>query len=491
MDIRFKGASLQYYERTLNTAVSQEDTAEMIVPDALPDAAEIIMTDGHSLIRGKDLHRSGVSVSGLSELNVLYRAEDGSLGRLPVDIPFETEISFNIADDAAKIVASVRLISGEGRILNSRKLLLRAEVCVTLSVWTPMTLHWAEEASPEGCCVELKIEESSLCPVCSVEEKTFTCEDTLPLPAGKPLPEGLLYTRAALYQEEAERAGKKLVVRGTALVNVLYLTQSGEAASAEFRLPWSAFLELPEETRELSWELVTTLTGCSGELTEDGGFGITVGGVAQAVIRCKTEIRRIADAYGTDCSFNPTYASSELEEEAVCEVKTETVSLRMDGMKKPRSLICIAVDCGKPRQERETLRLPLSAKALCLTADGGLEQLGGRGEVLCPCIGSIPEVSCGEVFAAVTGGGAELRIPVSFRMTGVRRKKLSFLTGGEVSERSGAERGPNLLLLRTSEGDSVWSLGKKKGIPCAAIRSYNQLQEEEEPKPGTLLLLAR
>ena len=45
MDIRFKGASLQYYERILNTAVSQEDTAEMIIPDALPDVAELLMTD--------------------------------------------------------------------------------------------------------------------------------------------------------------------------------------------------------------------------------------------------------------------------------------------------------------------------------------------------------------------------------------------------------------------------------------------------------------
>ena len=151
MDIRFKGASLQYYECILNTAVSQEDTAEMIVPDALPDVAEIIMTDGVSLIRGKDVRRSGISVSGISELTVLYLAEDGRLCRMPVEIPFENEISFNVPDDAARIVATVRLISCEARILNSRKLLLRAEVCITVSVWTPKELRWASEALAEGC----------------------------------------------------------------------------------------------------------------------------------------------------------------------------------------------------------------------------------------------------------------------------------------------------------------------------------------------------
>ena len=490
MDIRFKGASLQYYERTLHTAVSQEDTAETIVPDALPDAAELLMTDGHSLIRGKDVRRSGVSVSGLSELTVLYRGEDGSLGRLPVDVPFETEISFNVADDAAKIVASVRLVGGEARILNSRKLLLRAEVCVTVSVWTPTVLRWASEAGPEGCRVEVKTERSVLHPVCAVEEKTFTAEETQSLPAGKPRAEALLYTRAALQQEEAEQVGRKLVVRGTAAVSALYRTAGEGIAAAEFRLPWSAFLELPEGEEKLSWELVTALTGCSGELTADGSFGLTVGGVAQAAIRGEREICAVADAYGTDCLLIPQCETAEMDGEAADETKTETVSFRLEARGKPRSIVFLAADCGRPRQEKEELRLPVSAKALCVMEDGSLGLLTGRGEVLCPGSG-VPEIVCGEAYAAVSAGGVELRLPVSFRLTKCLRRRLGFLTGGEVSAREGSAGGPNAVLLRAAEGDSVWSLGKKKGVSCAAIRSYNQLGEGEEPEPGTLLLLAR
>ena len=490
MDIRFKGASMQYYERTLHTAVSQEDTAEMIVPDALPDVSDLLLTDGHSLIRGKDVHRSGISVSGLSELNVLYRAEDGGLGRLPVDIPFETEISFNVPDDAARIVASVRLISAEGRILNSRKLLLRAEVCVTVSLWMPATLRWATEASAEGCSVEVKTERSILQPVCAVEEKTFTAEDTQALPAGRPRAEALLYTRGALLLEEAEQVGGKLVARGTAAVSAVYRTSVDEAAMAEFRLPWSAFLDLPEGGEKLSWEAVTALTGCAGELTEEGSFAFTVGGVVQAAIRCEREICAVADAYGVDCVFTPRCEAAEMDGEAVSEVKTETVSFRMEELRKARSLVCLTVDCGRPRQEKENLRLPVNAKALCVMEDGSLGLLCGKGEALCQASG-VPEIECGEAYAAVSGGGVEVRLPVSFRLTKCRRLRLSFLTEGEAAPRPEGACGPNVVLLRASEGDSVWSLGTKKGVSCAAIRSYNQLGEGEEPTPGTLLLLAR
>ncbi len=490
MDIRFKGASLQYYERILNTAVSQEDTAEMIVPDALPDVAELLLTDGCSMIRGKDVHRSGVSISGLSELTVLYRAEDGSLGRMPAEIPFETEIGFNVADDASRIAASVRLVSGEARILNSRKLLLRAEVCVTVSVWMPKELRWVSEAAAEDCHVDKKTERCRISSVIALEEKTFTAEDVLSIPAGKNPAEKLLYARASLRQEDAEQVGRKLVVRGSASVTAVYQSTAGDVTSAELRLPWSAFLELPEGESELGWELVTAMTGCSAELT-DGGFGLTVGGVIQAVIRSEKEICWIADAYGTNCVFTPAFETAEVDTETVCQTETETAVIRLDSIRKPRSIAFITADCGKPRQEKDTVRLPVSVKALCVMEDGKMELLTGKGEAGLAGNGSVPEIICGEVFAALSAGGAEARVPVSFRRTVVRRRQLSFLTDAEVSPEKEKPDCPNVILLRASEGDSVWALGKKKGISCDAIRSYNQLSEGEEPQPGMLLLLAR
>jgi hypothetical protein len=232
------------------------------------------------------------------------------------------------------------------------------------------------------------------------------------------------------------------------------------------------------------------LTGCSAELT-DGGFGLTVGGVVQAAIRSEKEICWIADAYGTDCVFTPSFETAEVDAEAVGHTDTETAAIRLDSLRKPRSLAFLIADCGKPRQEKDTVRLPVSVKALCVMEDGKMELLTGKGEAGLAGNGSVPEIICGEVFAALSAGGAEARVPVSFRRTVVRRRQLSFLTDAEVSPEKEKPDCPNVILLRASEGDSVWTLGKKKGISCEAIRSYNQLSEGEEPQPGMLLLLAR
>ncbi len=141
--------------------------------------------------------------------------------------------------------------------------------------------------------------------------------------------------------------------------------------------------------------------------------------------------------------------------------------------------------------DQETVRVSVAAKALCRMEDGGMELLTGRGEAVFPGTGCVPEVACGELYASLTASGAEVRVPVRISRERSRAERVTYLTGGAAEE--GEEGGPEpaVTLLRAEAGDTVWSLGKRKRVPCAAIRAYNHLEEGEEPAPGTLLLLAK
>ena len=489
MEIKCKIGRLPVFERVLNTAVTREDTVELSLPDAMSDASELLLTDGQSLIRGKDVRGGSVTVSGISELTVLYRTEEGETERIPVDVPFEAEIGPG-SEDGSRVVASVHLVSAEARLLSARRLLVRAEVCVTASLWVPSELCWMEGAETNGCSVELRREKFVLTPAVAVEEKTFVSEDVQPLPAGKPPVESLLYARAVLRPEAAEPVGGKLVVRGSAGVTAVYRTAGGEIAQAELSQAWSAFPELPESGEGQNFETVAALTGCSVE-ADDGGFRVSVGGVVQAVVRSCEELELITDAYGTDCRLIPAVETSVVDGEAMQEIVTDTVSVRLEGLRKPRALVSLTADCGRPRQEKEGVRVPVAVKALCVMEDGRPELLTGRGEALCPGSGAVPEVSCGELYASVAALGAEVRVPVSFAVTRCRKEELRYLKGTEAEANASGEGQPSVTILRVSPGDSVWSLGKSRGLPSASIRAYNKLADGEEPATGSLLLLAR
>ena len=91
-----------------------------------------------------------------------------------------------------------------------------------------------------------------------------------------------------------------------------------------------------------------------------------------------------------------------------------------------------------------------------------------------------------------------VRMAVSQRLQPVRaaiRKNTEFrpesLYRAALSDAPAEGTSSAAILLRTLPGDTVWSLGKRKKLPCSAIRSVNGLGEDEEPTPGTLLLLAK
>ncbi len=335
----------------------------------------------------------------------------------------------------------------------------------------------------------MKKECSSVFPVTEVTEKVFELSETLPLPAGKPPAGELLYCRASLQQEEANPVGGRLILRGTAFLSAVYLSLSGEPAEADLRMPWSAVLDTAAGEGEQSFETELAITGLDAELS-DGGIRVELGGVAQAAVHTRMEIEGIADAYSVSCELSPETEKHSIASACVRSEQTDVLTLRLEGRQPPRSLTAIFADCGRPRQDQELCRVPVTVKAICAGEDGTPMLLTGRGEAVCRGMQN-PAVRTGELYASVSAGGAEVRVPVIFTGMQEEMRVLTLLTGASADEKPAGAAEFSAVLLRTRPGDTVWELGKRKRLPCAAIRSVNGLGEDEEPAPGTLLLLAR
>ena len=131
MEIKLNKASVSYYSKVLDIEFSKEETAENIVPDTLPDVAEIVDADGMAILRGKDTSEGRINVNGMVFGYILYRAEDGQLRRMPVQLPFSAYWDNTSITQSCRSLVKLSVSSFEGRIINSRKLLLRADVALS------------------------------------------------------------------------------------------------------------------------------------------------------------------------------------------------------------------------------------------------------------------------------------------------------------------------------------------------------------------------
>ena len=78
MELELKKTSLDIYEAGGELTLTQEETAETIVPDHCPDIARIIETEGRVFLHGRELRDGKAEVTGTVRVTVLYTPEDES-----------------------------------------------------------------------------------------------------------------------------------------------------------------------------------------------------------------------------------------------------------------------------------------------------------------------------------------------------------------------------------------------------------------------------
>ena len=86
MELELKKACFDAYEAAGELTLTQEETAETIVPDYCPDIARIIETTGKVFLHSREMRDGRAEISGTVRVTVLYTPE-GSPSLRPVIFP--------------------------------------------------------------------------------------------------------------------------------------------------------------------------------------------------------------------------------------------------------------------------------------------------------------------------------------------------------------------------------------------------------------------
>ena len=86
MELDLKKVSLDAYDTGGELTLTQEETAETIVPDYCPDIARIIETDGKVYLHSRELRDGKAELSGTVRVTVLY-TPTGRAASAPWNLP--------------------------------------------------------------------------------------------------------------------------------------------------------------------------------------------------------------------------------------------------------------------------------------------------------------------------------------------------------------------------------------------------------------------
>ncbi|MCI2058859.1 MAG: DUF3794 domain-containing protein [Oscillibacter sp.] len=509
MELELKKSGFDAYDVGAELVLTQEETAETIVPDYCPDIARIIDTEGKIFLHSRELHDGKATVSGTVRVTVLYTPEgEGGIRTLEFAIPFSAESDSKAMPECVFLCAATETEFLETRILNPRKVFTHCKLVTRLTGYRRAPLAFCSDVTADaGLCLEKKSEQQPTTILTQIAEKDFTFSDEINLSSGKEGAAEILTSSVTGTVTETKIVGSKLILKGLFQIQLLYRTADGHCCAASGELPFSQIMEVEGADENASVSVQLQFTGTDIQVGNSGQDGrqimVTLYLHAVAILRREETLTLLCDLYSTTYDLSYEVEPVLLTDFSEPLTQRQPVKEVLETGVVAESLLCVNVTCGSVSVNREgdstALRTGATVRALYLD-EGGVPLVAERCiDVSCqmdlPADCRVSARACcpEEVQSSIGAHGIEVRFPVEFQAQSSTRKKRVCIASVKVSadtpkDLSGA---PSLVLRALGKEETLWALAKQYNTTMSAILTANGLESEGEIPPEKLLLIPR
>jgi len=508
MELELKKSRFDVYDVGGEQTLTQEETAETIVPDYCPDIARIIDTEGRVFLHSREVRDGKAEISGTVRVTVLY-TPDGERGIRTLDfaMPFSTETEAKSLPDCIMVTAETEPEFLETRMLNPRKVFTHCKLVTRLTGYrrVPMEVSSDVQTDP-GLCVEKRQEQQRTTVLTHITEKDFTFSDELDLSPGKPGAAEILTSRVCGNVTETKILGGKLIFKGLFSVSLLYRTTEGGCCAASGELPFSQIMEVDGASENATACVRLQFTGTDIQVDGDHDsrkISVTLYVHATAIVRQEVDITMLSDLYST--AYDLSYEAKPMQMTDYFEtlMRRQTVREVLEIGVVADSILFLSAVPGAVSVSREgtaiTLRTGVTVRALYLD-EGGAVLLAER-SVDASCQLELPEdcrVSARAICPEEPQGslgerGIEVRFAVEFRAEAVTKKKRVCVSSAKISTETPKDlaNAPSLVLRCKGTQESFWDLAKRYNTTIGTILAANDLEADSAVPEEQLLLIPR
>ncbi len=504
MELELNRTELSGYDELADTTLFSEETMECIVPDACPDMQRILDTRGMVCLKSKEAGEGGVEMRGVIRACVLY-LPDGEAGTRKVEltIPFTCRYEGAGIHPNCHVTAAPRLLSADARMLNPRKIYVRAEIALGLRVYAPCATLYSKGAEcGEEYGVQQRREHCKAYMATAIQEKPFTFSDDLPLPGSKPEMEELLTQEVNLVCSESKVIGSKLIFKGQAMLSILYRTSDAALCTAVFELPFSQIMEVVGAGEEADCDLSVIMTDLSCQTDPDNQRTLTVsmGMLAQATLREERTLEFVSDLYSTAYEISTETQENMFSRLSDAGMRRQPIREVLETSVGVKAVVDCRLAFGAVTQSWEGAVLTMSADVRATVVfqgeDDGMYALTRAVPAACQ-MESEPgcRLSCrclcpGELYATPTAGGVEVRFPLDFHFRSETNRTVRQVSSARLEEKCPRDNSPkpSIVLRRVEAGEELWDIAKAYCTTQADIMGANELGDEH-PAQGQLLLI--
>ena len=501
MELQIKNENLSYIRCIRTGVLTDTQTAEIIVPDTMPDAELVSDASCVCYLKGKEAYSGYARINGMATGVVIVTAGE-SLRRLDVNIPVSMRFESGEITPDCKITASVRVCSIDARIVNSRKISVTVVCEAEAFLFTPTETVIPADIEGDAPC-RLRKSTLTLNTVCAAGERQYVISDELRIPEDKKPMEEILFSDTRIVTDSVKVVGSKAIINCTAETDIVYSSSDdGSIDTLRSDTRYTQIVELEQNADDCEVCAVSALTGVfmNSDLlasSDERRLSIEIHVVTQCFAVKTTETEIIDDLY------SPVYDLG---------VKREDVAVSTVA---PPGMLSDTFRVSSETEEAQRVYHTSVTAERWETADGKLTVTGKVSVMLLASDGALRrvtvpfrhEVTAQNVLttdylylcphfdadASVSRNGVEIRVSAEYELWGHDDKTMSMITGVSFDEsrRLDLKTRPSFVLKQVTEEDGLWNLCKKYCSDEESILEANGVGSEEELLSANIILIPK
>lgn len=223
---------------------------DMIVPDSKPDILNTICTSGVVSIYKKEAQEEKVRLDGAVNTYIMYMPDgtDDTVRGLNTSIDFLENLNVPNCKEGMTVISDVNVKSIEGKVINGRKIGIKATLEVSLRIYLNEDVEVINEIQDENNIQILK-EDLKVNSLVGQGETKIYAKDNIQIDNMDNLAE-ILKTQVCLVDRDIKISYNKVLTKAEAEIRIMYLTEDNRINTVNYKIPVVGFIDIPNVSEE-------------------------------------------------------------------------------------------------------------------------------------------------------------------------------------------------------------------------------------------------
>ena len=223
---------------------------DMIVPDSKPDILNTICTSGVVSIYKKETQEEKVRLDGAINTYIMYMPDgtDDTVRGLNTCIDFSENLNVPNCKEGMNVISNVDIKSREGKVINGRKVGIKATLEVSLKIYLNEEVEVINEIQNESNIQILK-EDLKVNSLVGQGETKIYAKDNIQIDSMDNLAE-ILKAQVCLVDKDIKISYNKVLTKSEAEIRIMYLTEDNRINTINYKIPVVGFIDIPNVSEE-------------------------------------------------------------------------------------------------------------------------------------------------------------------------------------------------------------------------------------------------